>query len=76
MSESLAAREFADTELQWQHDTLSELIADLEMFVDPDPKKGTLASVEERLAFARTVYRRSIIQQDGAWLPAPDSREW
>jgi formylglycine-generating enzyme required for sulfatase activity/tRNA A-37 threonylcarbamoyl transferase component Bud32 len=51
---------FSDDQVQWQHDTLAGLVTDLETFVDPDPKKGTLASVKERLAFANSIEQRSI----------------
>lgn len=47
-------------EAQWQHDTLVALVGDLRTLTDPDPKKGTLANVEERLEFARTLEDKSI----------------
>ena len=49
-----------DDQTQWQHDTLAGLVQGLGEFVDPDPKKGTIASVEERLDFARTVEYKSV----------------
>ena len=51
---------FADAETQWQHDTLAGLLADLREFVDPNAKVGTVASVQERLEFAKTIEERSI----------------
>jgi formylglycine-generating enzyme required for sulfatase activity/serine/threonine protein kinase len=64
--------QFADDAQQWQHDTLAGLVVDLEAFVDEDPKKGTLANVEERLDFARTVEEQSITGPDvaAAWTEA------
>ncbi|MHC5109253.1 MAG: protein kinase domain-containing protein, partial [Planctomycetota bacterium] len=53
-------------EAQWQHDTLAALVGNLQTFTDPDPKKGTLASVEARLDFARTIEDKSIAGTDVA----------
>jgi serine/threonine protein kinase/formylglycine-generating enzyme required for sulfatase activity len=60
---------FPDDELQWQHDTLARLVTDLEVFVDDDPKRGALAGVEDRLAFARTIEEQSITGSEvaAAW---------
>jgi formylglycine-generating enzyme required for sulfatase activity/tRNA A-37 threonylcarbamoyl transferase component Bud32 len=57
---------FADDETQWQYDTLAGLIADLMSFVDPDPYTGTVASVQERLAFAETIEERSVSEPEPA----------
>lgn len=51
---------FDDAEEQWQHDTVRDLVGDLKVFFDPDPYRGTVASVEKRLAFARDLGERSI----------------
>ncbi len=51
---------FPDDQTQWQHDTLAGLVEDLKAFVNPDPKKGGLASVQERLAFAESIEEQSI----------------
>jgi len=48
-----------DGETQWQHDTLAGLVEDLKALVDADPQKGTVASVEERLHFARSIEEKS-----------------
>jgi serine/threonine protein kinase/formylglycine-generating enzyme required for sulfatase activity len=40
---------------RWRFETLGGLVADLRRFVDPDPAKGAVAAVRERLAAARTV---------------------
>ena len=45
------------TALQWRHDTLAELVANLEKFADRDDKAGTLARVEQFLARARLIAR-------------------
>ncbi len=49
-----------DEETQWQHDTLAGLVEDLKIFMDADTKKGTVASVEARMEFARSIEERSI----------------
>ncbi len=48
-----------DGETQWQHDILAGLVEDLKTFVDADPKKGTVAGIEERLHFARSIEEKS-----------------
>jgi len=58
---------FARHEDGWQHEALTSLVQGLEAFSNPDPKVGTIASVRERLAFARTVARRSIEEPARAW---------
>jgi formylglycine-generating enzyme required for sulfatase activity/serine/threonine protein kinase len=55
------------TELEWQHDMLADLVERLAAFADPDSRKGTIASVEARLEFARTVRRRSIEEELESW---------
>jgi serine/threonine protein kinase/formylglycine-generating enzyme required for sulfatase activity len=62
---------FSDDAQQWQHDTLAGLVVDLEAFVD-EGKKGTLAGVEERLDFARTIEEQSITGAEvaDAWTEA------
>ena len=55
-----------DDQTQWQHDALAGLVEDLKAFVDPDPKKGTLASVQERLDFAGSIEDRSITGTEAA----------
>jgi serine/threonine protein kinase/formylglycine-generating enzyme required for sulfatase activity len=63
---------FTDDELQWRHDTLAGLVDDLSTFVDDDPKKSTLASVDQRRAFARAVGEQSVSGADAtaAWAEA------
>lgn len=56
-----------DPEWQFHHDLLSRLVVDLERFADPDPAVGTMASVRERLAFAETIYERSVAARRGDW---------
>jgi formylglycine-generating enzyme required for sulfatase activity len=51
---------FANNQLQWQHDTLSELVDDLRSFTSTDPMKGTVANVRDRLAFAEGIEERSV----------------
>jgi len=57
---------FADYKTQWQHDTLAGLVEDLKVFVDPGPRKGVVANVEERLAFAGSIEQRSITGPEAA----------
>jgi formylglycine-generating enzyme required for sulfatase activity len=58
---------FGETEAQWQHDTLSGLVAGIEELADRDPAVGAIAEVEERLAFAKTVKERSIEAHQAEW---------
>ncbi len=58
---------FADTTVQWRHDILTQLVTGLQTFSDPDPKVGTIANIDERLAFARNVRRNTIEQYDVEW---------
>jgi len=61
---------FADTETQWRHDVLSDLVQRLQTFIDPDPRVGTIASVDERLAFTRTVREKTIEMYAVEWKKA------
>jgi len=58
---------FADTETQWRHDVLVELTDGLVLFLDTAPAIGAMASVKERLAFARTVHQETIEKYDVEW---------
>ncbi|MCZ6794462.1 MAG: formylglycine-generating enzyme family protein, partial [Planctomycetota bacterium] len=58
---------FATREDRWEHDSRSQLVADLEEFLDEDPATGTVASVNERLGFAETITRRSLEDHRGEW---------
>ena len=51
----------------WKRESLAQLVAELEAFADPDPRKGTLADVEQRLAYARTVRKRTIEDYADRW---------
>ena len=51
----------------WKRESLAQLVADLESFADPDPRKGTFADVEQRLAYARTVRKRTIEDYADRW---------
>ncbi len=61
------AWKFANTEDQWQHDTLSELVRQLESFTNSDPKVGAIASVRERLNVARTIQNRTLDDFAAQW---------
>src|SRR5207247_44391 len=58
---------FGDDAVQFKHDTLRKLVADLAVFLDQDPKTGAVASVRERLAFAESVERRTITKYKAEW---------
>ena len=48
-------------------DILQRLVSGLDHLLDPNPGSGLIASVKERLAFARNIRQRSIIQEETAW---------
>ncbi len=48
---------FEKPEDQWRHDVLTELVAGIEDLAKPSA--GTIASVEERIAFAESIEERS-----------------
>lgn len=56
---------FEDTETQWRHDTLHELVTGLVRLADEEG--GILKNVEERLAFASTIEKRSIDDCQELW---------
>ena len=58
---------FSDTELEWQHGLLTDLVKGLEAFTNPDPQQGAVASMKERLQFARTVKPRTVDDHRAAW---------
>ncbi|MBI4880855.1 MAG: hypothetical protein HY812_14540 [Planctomycetes bacterium] len=51
----------------WWHDTLVALVSDLSAFLADDAHQQTVKSVEERLAFARAIEARSILNERAAW---------
>ena len=59
---------FEDSEAQWEHDTLAELVAGLEDFTDPE--RGLLPWVAGWLEFASTVRERSLVAPAAAWREA------
>ncbi len=58
---------FADTERQWRHDTLQGLVAGIESLVGANGGPSLLAAIETRLAFARDVERRSLVEPAALW---------
>jgi formylglycine-generating enzyme required for sulfatase activity len=52
--------------LAWHDEALSALMADLERFADPDPRHGTIAEVEQRVADVRTI-EESLAANEAAW---------
>jgi serine/threonine protein kinase/formylglycine-generating enzyme required for sulfatase activity len=60
-------------ETQWQLGNLEQLVKGLQSFRDSDPHQGALASVRERLTFAREVIALSIDSHSEAWAEATRS---
>ncbi len=58
---------FTDATDSWWHDTLVELVSGLTSFQADDRYGETIRSVENRLAFARTIQQRSIDEVRAAW---------
>ena len=56
---------FSDERLEWKHGVLTELVADLRRFVDPEA--GTLASVRNRRTYAETLSHRTIESRRKIW---------
>jgi formylglycine-generating enzyme required for sulfatase activity/serine/threonine protein kinase len=56
---------FDDTQHQWHHDILLELIAGLDAFLVPE--RGTIARVRKRLDRSRSIYADSIVKPAAAW---------
>jgi serine/threonine protein kinase/formylglycine-generating enzyme required for sulfatase activity len=64
-AEAPTPRSFASRKDAWLHWMLDDLVQRLDAF--GDAKRGTLASVRRRLAFASTIYERSITDHAEAW---------
>jgi formylglycine-generating enzyme required for sulfatase activity len=58
---------FASTEEQWRHDTLANLVADIEAFLSRDPATGRVAEMRARTEFAETVENETLIKTKEAW---------
>ena len=56
---------FEDSELQWRHDVIAELVEDLESF--SDRQTGLFARVEEWLDFVETVRDCTLVKSAAAW---------
>ena len=56
---------FADTERQWRHDTLSDLVSDIAS-LQAEPS-GLMKDIEKRLAFAESVQKKTIDDYRAAW---------
>jgi serine/threonine protein kinase/formylglycine-generating enzyme required for sulfatase activity len=56
---------FADTEEQWQHDQLSELVEGVEKLCDAE--KGLVLDLEKRVEFARSVRKKAIEDMKAGW---------
>ena len=67
MSERRSWR-FANPADQFLHDSLTQLVAGLQAFVEPE--HGELARVRERLRWAETVHERTVLAPAAAWATA------
>lgn len=56
---------FEDTEIQWWHDTLSDLVSGLVELADTE--SGLLKKINDRLTFAATIEEKSIDDHTKAW---------
>ncbi|MDD1743561.1 MAG: serine/threonine protein kinase, partial [Methanomassiliicoccales archaeon] len=56
---------FADTDLQWEHDVLSELVQGLRALREPE--NGLVLEIEKRIGFAKTVRKMSIDDAKSRW---------
>jgi len=69
-ADGVATVRFADQQHEFHYLHLQKLVADLDVFVNPDPHRGTIAKVRDRLAFAETIRERSLESVRGAWSDA------
>ena len=69
-TDSRPAYLFATDAEQFKHDTTAKLVSDLTAFVDPDPRKGLLADVRARVAFAEAVDGNTIGKYAAEWAEA------
>jgi len=58
---------FDDGERQWWHDTLAGLVRELELFTGGEPRHGTIAEMERRLALAESTESASIDEHLDEW---------
>jgi len=56
---------FDNTEDQWKHDILAELVSGLSAFTDETT--GTVKGVQDRLEFARSIYQESVEKHQQEW---------
>ena len=61
---------FTETETQWWHDTLEQLVVRLHEFRARGRDAGLLDDVEQRLAFARRVRHETLVEPARAWRDA------
>lgn len=65
--EGAARYVFDNTEDQWRHDALASLVERLQRLAADDPQRSALADVRARLAFAKSVAQRSLVERAAAW---------
>ena len=61
------AYRFASAQDAWWHDTLAQLVSDLAAFTADNLYAETVSNVEARLAFARTIHKKSITYYQDEW---------
>ncbi len=61
---------FADPSVQWQHDSLTEMVRCVEQLTEEGSAQGALTSVRKRLEFASTIEQRSILDHQSEWRAA------
>jgi len=69
-SEGRTQYAFDDAETAWWHDTLAQLVADLDVFTSDDPHGRTIASLRARLELAESLERRTLEEPRADWQAA------
>ena len=59
--------DFEDTETGWWHDTLAQLVAELDRFTTDDPHGQTLCSMRARLELAESLESRTLEEPRELW---------
>ena len=62
--------EFSEAQDGWWHDTLVSLVSDLVAFSAEDPFGDTVTNMEDRLRFAQTIEKNSIMDYQDEWAEA------
>jgi formylglycine-generating enzyme required for sulfatase activity/serine/threonine protein kinase len=73
MRERVHGSTHSSNEAQWQFESQTRLVADLDRLADPDPRRGLIANVRARLADARAVRAASLDDHAAEWQAAIES---